>query len=108
MKARDKAAVGPTLNEILRADGVDGDALTLATREYYDRRRYGEFLVSKGLITEAKLAIALSKQAADKGRYEEAWRYAVDANHMLNEREEEHLDVLHKVFRSLVTAKKGG
>jgi len=104
MARRDKADVGPTLNEILRSMGVDSDALSRATDEYYDRRRYGEYLVSQGIITRAQLSHALSRQAACRGNYDESWQYAVEAHDLLNESEREHIEHLGESVRLMTAA----
>lgn len=57
-----------TLIEELIEMGEDADLLRKAAREYYEGRpRLGQFLVDNGVVSQARVALALARQSKKRG-----------------------------------------
>jgi hypothetical protein len=57
------------LTEYLVELGADRKMIDEGAATFYHDRRFGEWLVGQEIITESDLALALSKQATDRGEY---------------------------------------
>jgi hypothetical protein len=62
----------PRLVEVLSSLGCDRGALEAAASEFYHDRRFGEWLVERGIVSSDQLALALARQATARGAYAEA------------------------------------
>lgn len=90
------------LTDVLVAMGVvDRELLEQAAAEFYDRK-YGQWLVEHGLITEEWLTIALAQQAAECGEYPAASQQLADATEKLHQKELSHIDAIRSLFSRLI------
>jgi hypothetical protein len=74
-----KEVTCPRLADALVELGCPADAINEAAAEFYRERRFGEWLVERGIVTQGQLSLALARQAMSRGDFAAADSLATEA-----------------------------